>query len=233
VTDQKLSYDCSDGVAHIRMDDGKANVMSEEMLLALHSALDRAEADKAVVMLSGRERMFSGGYDLKMFQGSLDHVARVLRLGAKLVFRLASFPTPVLMVCTGHAVAQGAFTLLAADVRLGCAGPFKLGLNEVAIGMTIPWYGVEISRMRLSPACFNHATLTAAVYTPEDAVRAGFLDAVHPAQELVSRATEESQRLRKLNMPAHHATKLRVRRAALAELEAAIDEPIAVPANPA
>lgn len=227
MTDQILSYECQDGIAHVRMDDGKANVMSEAMLLALHGALDRAEADKAVVMLSGRERMFSGGYDLKMFQEPAETVARILRLGAKLVFRLASFPTPVLMVCTGHAVAQGAFTLLAADVRLGTVGPFKLGLNEVAIGMTIPHYGVEVARMRLQASCFNHATLTGAMYSPDDAVRAGFLDAVSPVEALFDRAKEEALRLRKLNMQAHHATKLRVRAPALAKLQAGIDEDFA------
>jgi enoyl-CoA hydratase len=224
MTDTLVSYECSEGIADIRMDDGKANVMSEAMLRALHAAFDRAEADRAVVMLSGRERMFSGGYDLKMFTQPQEVIGRILRLGAELVARIAGFPTPVLMVCAGHAVAQGAFTLLAGDVRFGTAGPFKLGLNEVAIGMIIPHYGVEIARMRLNASWFNHATLTGAMYSPDEAVRAGFLDAVFPAADLMARAREEAARLRSLNMPAYVGTKQRVRGPALAKLREGIDQ---------
>jgi enoyl-CoA hydratase len=211
------------------MDDGKANVMSQELLGALHEAFDRAEADNAVVMLSGRERMFSGGYDLKMFSESASVIASTLRLGATLVARMADFPLPVLAVCTGHAVAQGAFTLLAADVRLGAEGPFKLGLNEVVIGLTIPHYGVEIARSRLNPSYFQHATITGAMYAPEEAVRAGFLDAIYPQDVLLQRAREEALRLRKLNMPAHAGTKRRVRAAALELIRNSIEQELVVP----
>jgi enoyl-CoA hydratase len=229
MADQRISYECSDGIAHIRMDDGKANVMSEGMLTELLAAFDRAETDGAVVLLSGRERMFSGGYDLKMFSEPPATIVKVLRLGATLCARIADFPLPVLMACTGHAVAQGAFTLLAADVRLGAAGPFKLGLNEVVIGLTIPHYGVELARMRLTPSYFQHATITGAMYTPEEAVTAGFLDAIHPPHALLERAREEAQRLRKLNMQAHAGTKRRVRAPALALIRDSIDTELVVP----
>jgi enoyl-CoA hydratase len=224
-----VTYELRDGIAHVHMDDGKANVMSQAMLQALLAAFDRAEADAAVVLLTGRERMFSGGYDLKMFSESPAVIVGTLRLGATLMARMADFPFPVLAVCAGHAVAQGAFTLLAADVRLGAAGPFKLGLNEVVIGLTIPHYGVELARMRLSPSYFQHATITGAMYAPDDAVRAGFLDAVHPPEQLLERAHEEAQRLRKLNMPAHAGTKRRVRAAALKLIRDSIDQELVVP----
>jgi enoyl-CoA hydratase len=156
-------------------------------------------------------------------------IASTLRLGATLVARMADFPLPVLAVCTGHAVAQGAFTLLAADVRLGAEGPFKLGLNEVVIGLTIPHYGVEIARSRLNPSYFQHATITGAMYAPEEAVRAGFLDAIYPQDVLLQRAREEALRLRKLNMPAHAGTKRRVRAAALELIRNSIEQELVVP----
>jgi enoyl-CoA hydratase len=164
-----------------------------------------------------------------MFSEGPAVIVRALRLGATLVARMADFPLPVLAVCTGHAVAQGAFTLLAADVRFGAAGPFKLGLNEVVIGLTIPHYGVEIARMRLSPSDFQHATITGAMYNPDEALRAGFLDAIYPPNELMERAREEAQRLRKLNMPAHAGTKRRVRASALKLIRDSIDQELVVP----
>ena len=218
-----VHYELAEGIASITLDDGKANVMSERMQSELGSALDRAESDGAVVLLRGRPRMFSGGYELAMFGRSPDEVARTIRAGALLVHRLLGFRRPVVALCTGHAVAQGAFLLLAADVRVGVASDFKIGLNEVAIGLTMPHYGVEISRLRLSAPGFNHATTTGALYEPEAAARAGFLDHVVPGAEADRFAREQALALTRINAEAHANTKLRVRRFALEAMRAGID----------
>jgi enoyl-CoA hydratase len=214
-TRELVSYALDDGVATLTMDDGKANVMTEAMLGALNGALDRAEADRAVVLLAGRARMFSGGYDLAMFSRSREDVLRTLKAGGDLVQRLFAFPLPIVAACAGHAVAQGAFTLLACDVRFGAAGAFKIGLNEVLIGLTIPHYGVEIARARLTPSGFNHAALTGAMFTPAEAMAAGFLDRVAEEADVLQAARDEARRLTKIDLAAHAATKKRVRRHAL------------------
>jgi enoyl-CoA hydratase len=218
-----VNYELKDSIATLRMDDGKVNVMSERMSRALLAALDRAEADHAVVLLTGRERIFSAGYDLGLFKRTPAELVATLRAGGELVHRMLSFPYPIVIACTGHAVAQGAFVMLAADVRLGAAGDFKFGLNEVTIGLTIPHYGIETARLRLSPGWFNHSTLTGAFYGPEDAKIAGYLDAVLPAGEVIARAYEEAERLTKINMQAYQGTKQRVRGAALAKIREGID----------
>jgi enoyl-CoA hydratase len=224
MTDPVLAhYELNGSIASIRLDDGKVNVMSERMSRALLAALDRAESDRAVVLLTGRERIFSAGYDLALFKRPPEELVATLRAGGQVVERMLSFPYPIVIACTGHAVAQGAFVMLAADVRVGAAGDFKFGLNEVTIGLTIPHYGVETARLRLSPAWFNHSTLTGAFYGPEDAKAAGYLDAVYPAGEVLARAQEEAVRLVKINMPAYQATKERVRGAALAKIREGID----------
>ncbi len=216
MTEQSLvRYHSADGVATITMDDGKANVMSEAMQRALNEALDRAETAGAVVLLTGRARIFSGGYDMAMFNRSRGEIARIFKAGGELVLRLLSFPTPVVIACNGHAVAQGAFLLLAGDVRIGAAGAFKIGLNEVAIGLTIPHYGVEIARARLSAPWFNHATTTGTMYGPNDAARAGFLDRVVEAADVLTAARETADQLTKIDGAAHAGTKMRVRHPAL------------------
>jgi enoyl-CoA hydratase len=210
-----VRYSFDDGVATIAMDDGKANVMTPAMQAALNAALDRAEADRAVVLLTGRPRMFSGGYDLAMFSRAPAEALSTIKAGGALVTRLFSFPLPVVMACTGHAVAQGAFLLMSADVRIGANGAFKFGLNEVAIGLTIPHYGVEIARARLTPSWFNHATTTGTMYAPGEALAAGFLDRMVDEPAVLDTAREEARRLVKIDLAAHAATKLRVRRPAL------------------
>ncbi|WP_280263418.1 crotonase/enoyl-CoA hydratase family protein [Nocardia abscessus] len=219
-----VTYRFDAGVATITLDDGKANVMSENMIGAIAAALDRAEADRAVVLLTGRPRMFSAGYDLATFSRSADDIRGTLRAGGNLVHRLLGFPYPVVAACPGHAIAQGAFTLLATDVRFGVAGDFKLGLNEVAIGLTIPHYGVETARHRLTAPGFDRAANTGILVGPEEARELGFLDVLAAdADDLRERATAEAHRLTGIDFAAHTGTKLRVRAQVLAAVRSGID----------
>lgn len=222
-----LSYTLADGVATIALDDGKANVMSVDMLRAIGAALDRAEADKAVVVLRGRDGMFSGGFDLGVFKREPAEVLTMLQAGAELTHRLLSFPYPVLAVATGHAVAMGVFILLSADHRIGCSPEARVQANEVQIGMTLPYFAIEVCRQRLAPAHFNLATLTAAPYSQQQAVAAGFLDELVTAEALPTLLATRTTHLRKLHMESHTATKQRLREHTLAALREAIDRDVA------
>ncbi len=212
---EPVTYELRDGVARITLDDGKVNALSIPTLEAVHAALDRAEADEAVVLLTGREGYLSAGFDLKVFQQQPERIVEMLTLGATLSERILAFPTPVLAAASGHAIAAGSFLLLAADLRIGAEGPFKIGLNEVQIGLTLPLFAVELARQRLSPAEFNRGLVTATMYAPGEALAAGFLDRVVPASELDAVASEAAAQLATLDPAAHRATKLRVRERAL------------------
>ncbi|HEX3796661.1 MAG TPA: crotonase/enoyl-CoA hydratase family protein [Acidimicrobiales bacterium] len=219
-----VSYELDGRIASITFDDGKANAFSIPMLKALHEAFDRAEADQAVTLLTGRPGIFSAGFDLKVF-ASGDGAAslEMLTLGARLYERVMSFPTPVVVACTGHAYPAGAFLLLSADARVAADGPFRIGLNEVRIGLTLPWFAIEIARHRLQPAYFDRAVVNATMYSPTEAVTAGFLDYVVPADDLRQRSLEIAGDLTELDPKAHKATKLRARANALTALRSAID----------
>jgi enoyl-CoA hydratase len=226
--DTHLSYELQAGIATITMDDGKANALNPRMLQGLSAALDRAQADKAVVVLRGRAGMFSGGFDLSVFKkGDMNELRQMLEAGARLSERVLSHPYPVLAVCTGHAIAMGTFLLLSADVRIGPDQGFSIQANEVQIGMTLPYFAIEVCRQRLTPAHFGLVTTTSQAYTPQQALAAGFLDAIVPADSLAAAAQTEATRLQKLHPQAFTATKARVRRATLAALRQAVEEDIA------
>ena len=218
-----VRYELEGRVATIAMDDGKVNALSIEMLKEVHGALDQAERDGAVVILTGREKFLSAGFDLKVFSERPGEIVEMLALGARLSERILSFPTPVLVACNGHAIAAGTFAALAADLRIGVDGPFRLGLNEVKIGLTVPLYVVELARQRLTPRDFNRSLVTAAMYSPREAVVAGFLDRVVAVEELRETSLAAAEELAGLDMAAHAATKLRVRDGALKALREAID----------
>ena len=207
------TYELHGGIATIAIDDGKANALSPALLGELTAAFERAETDAAIVLLTGRERTFSGGFDLRC---EPDGWPAMVADGARLAERLLSFPRPVVAACNGNAVAMGGFLLLAADVRIGAAGDFKLGLNEVAIGLTVPWFGIALAQHRLAPPYADRCLVTGALLDPEEALAAGFLDRVVPAERLRDEALAAAQALALLDGPAHASTKLRAREQVLA-----------------
>jgi enoyl-CoA hydratase len=220
-----VRYEAGDGVAALTMDDGKANVLSFAMFEALDEALDRAEAEEAAVVLAGREGRFSGGFDLSVLTSFSLDAARLLRSGFELSHRMLSFPRPVVVACTGHAYAMGAFLVLSADYRIGAAGAdHRITANEVAIGMTLPRAALEVCRQRLTKAHFERAMLLAEVFSPEQAVAAGWLDEVVPTDQVVAAAHARAVALAGLDAKAHRETKLRARGPMLAALRTAIEE---------
>lgn len=221
---EPVQYELDGAVATVTIDDGKLNVFSIAMLQALHGALDRAERDGAVVLLRGREGCFSAAFDMNVFAAGPEPILEMLTLGATLAERVLSFARPVLVACSGHAIAAGAFLPLAADVRIGADGPFRIGLNEVKIGLTVPSFAIELARGRLAPAHFDAAVVGARMYDPPGAVEAGFLDCVVAADELDQASLAAATTLAELNERAHAATKLRARAETLARLRGAIED---------
>jgi enoyl-CoA hydratase len=218
-----VGYQLESSIATITMDDGKVNAMSLRMLTEMNAALDRAEADRAVVVLAGRTGVFSAGFDLPVLRAGGSEAATMVRAGFELAERVLAFPTPVIVACTGHAVAMGVFLLLSGDYRLGADGPFKITANEVAIGLTMPRAAIEILRQRLAPAYFNRAVTIAEPFSPTNGVDAGFLDRVVQAAELQDAARSIAMQVSALDMVAHQASKLRARAATLAAVRAGID----------
>lgn len=226
-----VRYEATGPIARITMDDGKVNIMSGAMLGALHAAFDRAERERAIVVLTGRAQVFSAGFDLEIF-ASRDPQAiyDMMRLGATLALRLLSFPTPVIAACNGHALPMGAFLMLASDLRIGADGPFRIGLNEVAIGLTVPSFALELARQRLTPAHLSLTAVTGKLFNPAEALAAGFLDQLVGAEALQAVAQTAAEALAKLDLTAHARTKRRLRAGAIAAVRHAIEAEITLDA---
>jgi enoyl-CoA hydratase len=203
-----VDYSPEDGVATITMDDGKVNVLSPAMLGEVGAALDQAEKDEAIVVITGRAQTLSAGFDLKC---PPEQAADMIGGGGRLAERLLSFPAPTIVACNGNAIAMAAFMLLSADVRIGVEGDFRIGLNEVSIGLTPPWYGIALARHRLARPYYDRCTVTGAMLGPEEAVRAGFLDRLVTGEQLREEALAVAAELKQVKRDAHRATKLRVR----------------------
>jgi enoyl-CoA hydratase len=224
-----------DGVAVVRLDDGKANAVSHRLVEQLHEALDRAQAEATAVAILGREGRFSAGFDLSVMTQGADATRGLVRAGGELLMRLFTHPQPTVAAVTGHALAAGALLCLACDTRLGAADvPAKIGLNETAIGMGLPWYGIRLGEARLSVRHRQRAVLQAELYDMAGAVDAGYLDELVPGAELDRAAVDRARQLGQLPAGAHAFTKRRLRQALADEVLAGLDADMAemVPPTP-
>jgi enoyl-CoA hydratase len=213
MTDVTLpTYRLDDGVAIVTLDDGKANAFSTAALEVLESHLDQAIADGArALVIAGRPGRFSAGFALdEMTSGVVEMRALVVR-GARFWMRLYGLGMPTVAACTGHALAGGAITLLACDVRIGADVPAKIGLNEVAIGLTLPKFGSALAADRLDRSALVASTMGARVYDAAGAREVGYLDQVVPAEDLLATAVEVARDLGRLDVAAYAATKANLR----------------------
>ena len=227
MTHPALTYTLEGTTAVVRMDDGKANALSEAMIEALLDALDRAEKEASAIVLAGRPDRFCAGFDLKVMMSGPDNAKALLRRGAALLMRLYGVSLPLVIACTGHALAGGALVLLTGDVRIGASGAFRIGLNEVSIGLPVPVLAMELARDRILLAELGRATLQAQIYSPEEAARVGYLDAVVAPDAVLGRATEEAARLGLLSRPAFSATKARLRGKTIAHILTTLEDDLA------
>jgi enoyl-CoA hydratase len=219
-----VTYRRDDTIAVITLDDGKANVLSLTMQSAINDALDSAERDDVgAVVIAGNQKVFSGGFDLKVFQsGDVNASIAMLQGGFELSHRLLSFPKPVVMACTGHAIAMGAFLLCSGDHRIAAPG-YNVQANEVAIGMVLPYAALEVMKLRLTQSAYQQAVGLAKTYFGESALAAGWIDEIALPEAVLGRAEESAREFANLHRGAHVASKLRARAAALDGIRAGID----------
>ncbi|HEY1075288.1 MAG TPA: crotonase/enoyl-CoA hydratase family protein [Fontimonas sp.] len=208
---EQVRYRLQDGIAIIELDDGKRNALSPGMFRQINAALDRAEADRVPVILSGRESVFSAGFDLKVMKSGGADTLRMLRAGYALTARVMSHPYPVVAACNGHVLAMGVFLMLSADYVIGSAGDFRISANEVALGLTMPRVAAAMLKHRLKPSDYQTAVTLSRYFTVDAALGAGFFDEVVAPELLLDRARACAAEFAQLDMPAHAASKRRIR----------------------
>jgi enoyl-CoA hydratase len=204
-----------DGVAVLRFDDGKANVLSYDAIDAFSVALDRAEAEASAVCIVGREGKLCAGFDLSVMTAGPQAARGLVERGGALLLRIYGHPQPVVVAVTGHALAAGALLVLSCDVRIGADVPAKIGLNETSIGMPLPLFALALAEDRLVRTELTRATLGAEVYDPAGAVAAGYLDRVVPADAVADEAIAEARRLGAYRSQAYAQTKEVLREATI------------------
>ena len=221
----RISYAVDGNVARITLDDGKVNAMSLPFFEALGAALDRAEREKpGAVVITGRPGYFSAGLDLKLMPTlAPDELQRMLLSFGRTMLRVFTFPIPTVAALSGHAIAGGAMLAFACDLRYAADGAFRLHLNEVAIGLTLPTWAMVVAQSAVPHRWHTEAILHARPYLPADALERSLVTAVVPPDRLLDEASAAAARLCALHQAAYAGSKARLRAMvvewALAQLE--------------
>ena len=208
MTDQLATLTKEGDVSIITLDDGKANVFSSAMSSTINQLLDEVPNDKGALLITGRQGLLSGGFDLKtMTGGEAKDIIEMTVNGFKLLARIYGFSRPVVVASSGHAIALGAFLLCCADYRVGAKGKYLVQANEHRNNMSIPIPILEISKSRISKRHWHRAILNAEAYPIDQSVEAGYLDEVVDEGDLMKRAMEVATDLATLGHPHYQMTK--------------------------
>ena len=174
----------------------------------INECLDEVSKEDGCIVLTGREGMFSAGFDLKTLQGGdMDQIQEMTTTGFKLLSRIFSFPRPVIAACSGHGIALGTFLLCCCDYRIGIKGDFMLGANEMRTNMVIPPPILELIKFRVAQSHKYRAVLGAEMYTFENAKEAGLIDEVVDSNILMETAFNKAKDLATMGHPSYSMTK--------------------------
>ena len=225
MTDQLATLSTDENVSIITLDDGKANVFSTDMSQTINSLLDQVPEDNGSLLITGKEGLFSAGFDLKTISGGDPKAAiEMTTAGFRLLSRIYSFPRPVVAASSGHAIALGAFLLCCADYRIGAKGNFIVQANETRNGMSIPTPILEISKSRILKNHWYRAILNAEAYSISDSIDAGYLDEVVDSEDLMSKSLEVAKDLATLSHPHYKLTKDLDQKEILGRINTSIDQ---------
>jgi len=213
-----VDYTLINDIALMGFDDGKANVIGHDFMDAMKAGLDKSERESKAVVIAGRPGLFSGGFDLKEIGKGPQAASTIMNKGAEMMHRMFSYPKPLIVACTGHAIAAGAFLLLTADNRIGTKGDFKIGLNETSIGATFPVFGIELARTRLSPRYLTRSFVQSELFSASEAINAGFLDQIVEAEDVIETAVNLARSLGELPASAYTSNKLDARKTAISTI---------------
>jgi len=207
-----LTVEKSDGVSTIRMNDGKVNAMDLAFCRSLTEALKSIEnSDASAVLLTGNERVFSAGVDLKKLlklkDQQRDDFLRALIGCFETAFR---FPKPLVAAVNGAAIAGGCALALACDIRLISKG-VKIGMPEQRLGVPLPTVALEIMRFTLGNRGTQDVVFAGKTFADEEAMAARLVDGWCAPEELVKKSMEAACSLAELPESVFRLTKRQLR----------------------
>ncbi len=184
------------------------NALNLELLQALDRVLEKAQREADAVILSGREGLFSAGLDVpELLTYDRQKMADLWGSLVAAMHRIASLEIPIVAAITGHSPAGGAVLTLFCDYRIMAGGDYRIGLNEVQVGLNLPPIIYHALTLLVGSRRATQLGMRGLMLTSLEAVEATLVDQVVPGDEVISAAVEHSQGLLDLPRGAMLATR--------------------------
>lgn len=179
-----------DGIFELRFDRPPVNALSPDFVGTLIDALTEAPREGAqAIVLSGRPGLFSAGLDVPALLALDESAMRgfwkdfISLLGA-----IACSPVPVAAAITGNSPAGGAVMAIYCDYRVMAEGEFRIGLNEVQVGLPLPPIVHAALLRQVGPRQAERLGAAGLLITPEDALAVGLVDRLASVEQVVPSA---------------------------------------------
>jgi len=181
----------------LRLNRPPVNALTTEVLVALREAIERAPSDGVrALVISGSPGRFSGGLDVPaLLKLDKPGIAMLWRELYAILRAIASSRIPIVAAITGHAPAGGTVLSLFCDGRVMAEGDYKIGLNEVQVGIPLPPIILSGLQRLVGMRVGEQLAVSGALLSSADALRVGLVDELTPAEKVVERALAWCQRL--------------------------------------
>jgi enoyl-CoA hydratase/carnithine racemase len=203
-------------IQEIRLARPPVNALTPELLATLRTAVQAAPSEGARgIILTGGAQVFSGGMDVPHLM-ALDRAG--LKAGWSSLFAaaraLANSPIPVVAAIGGHSPAGGCVLALCCDYRIMARGPYRIGLNEVQVGLVAPDAIQHLLRRVVGTYRAERLLVAGALVESEQALAIGLVDEL--TDDVFTRAQNWLEEMLALPPAAMQATR-RIARADMAE----------------
>lgn len=216
-----------DGIRTIRLNNGRANTIHQGLIHELRAQVGEARRDSGVsaVMLTGKPDFFSAGLDIVELYGyDAEQFESFWESFMGVIYELTAFPKPMVAAITGHSPAGGCILAMAADYRVMARGKYRIGLNEVPVGIIVPPSVFHLYSFWIGGRRASQYLLEGSLHTVDKALEIGLIDEVADPGQVEAAALAKLQTYLGFHPNAWSRTKENCRKALLRNLEVHHDQ---------
>lgn len=208
------------GIGILQLNRPKANAINTLMLNELCHVLKKINEEPIKgLIITGKHPFFSAGLDvIELYQYDKDDIHNFWKVFLNVIEKLCALPIPVIAAISGHCPAGGCVLSLCADYRIMEQGNYRIGLNEVAVGVVVPPFIHELYASVIGDRQAYKAILSASLFNPEEAKAIGLVDEVVPEKQSIEVAKTLMSKLTNFNHVTWKKTKINQRAALVSKL---------------
>ncbi len=222
-----IQYENQEGVGIIRLNRGKANAINHDFVIELRQKIESAKQDSQIksVVIVGKDNFFSAGLDvIELFDYDRKKIKEFWRDFMGLVIDLTAFPKPLISAINGQSPAGGCVIAVCCDYRVMAEGNFKIGLNEIPVGIIVPDTIFYLYEFWIGSKNAYQYLLEGRLLNTAEAANCGLVDEVVPQNEVLETAIKKAKYYSKFGSNTWSKSKMNLRRNLLRKMDVDFDE---------